>query len=791
MTVPAFTVYTGETPDFKAHPRLLFRHVDKAALTARTNSTAGWKNEWDMITPREAWRVGCVVDEYMGNPIDIISQDGTGSGSINNAYSKTLAMAFWGWIEETGRTANGATDTAIDAVIWAVDNVTGLDKTESRIREMLQVAAVVYDICYDQMTVSERQKVAGFIVGLANWIIPKLSPLDNIDGHSGINATCTLLGLLAAYNNPSYASTIADQLDDVLQYLFGTTDLIGRLSYPRLCFTDGHTEKGHHYIYYGFWCELIAIWAMTKATSWNGFVAESAWTSKVWEELLWHCKGGSVIATQGMGDMYRYDPPFGWDMRWGTTILAAMNSASENGRMEKWLFDQWEATNPHVWGATRVFDVIFLDRANIAALHPKDASPSPSTSRLFTKPGVYYGRKAKRGSSYSSWDIDNIATIRISARGRYYSGHAHLDAGSMNLSVKGDIVCLTPAGVYDGAGTTLSHYNGYTRSWLQSWVPLIYNSSEEFRWQNGSTVSINDGGQQWKLYAAYTPIESTRYDSGSAWHMYNDAGGEAWMRCREFSKVEETVDSHTFLFANIADAYKLYNTSSLKCPILEVKYLVIWPNASNGLYWPAVLYYARIKKQTASWPVKIPVHTATSWTATSYGAHTVGYQGVGKLWIDIFNKSAQTVTIRPYSSSTRYIAPWNSAPYQPQDAKGSELPFETKSMLTIGKTAPSEEEHYVVLSMLSEADDPEPAQSRQWITDANWYGITLGSVDYRISKTLKTCSVGGGGPDTTPPGEVSSFLATAKNRGILVTWTDPADADLKDVMIKCRTSATS
>jgi hypothetical protein len=535
---------------------------------------------------------------------------------------------------------------------------------------------------------------------------------------------------------------------------------------------------------------------MSKATTWDGWTAHSSWVTKIWEELLWHYKGGDSPDLMGMGDMYRSSELLKREMRWAYCMLAQRNSATEAGQMTRWLFERWNDLEPTAWAPSRIFDVILLDRGAITELAPQDASSVPSTSRLFAPPGVYYGRKAKRGGSIDDWDLDDVATVRISARNRYYSGHPHLDAGSMALSVRGDMVCLTPSGKFCTGQP--SWYEGYCRTWMQSWCPLIYDPAETYYWQLPSRTHINDGGQHWRIYRDAT-LPSRTYDPATAYKMQNDLSGEAWIRARTFQQVASGSD-YSFLYADIADAYKRDYDSPLRCPILEMRYLVIWPTSANGLYWPAVLYYARMRKRDTSFETRIPVHSASAWTTTGYGAHTLGYNGVGKLWVDVRDIGAYTLTVQGPGTisgdfgSTQFMAPWNTGNFPPDEdgsLKAQEEQFLKTHTLYMAKTTREEEERYVALCLLSEAADSEPAASRAWVTDSaqpDWYGVTLGTQTYLVHRTLPQCWVGSGAPDTTPPGEVSSHAATARALAILSTWTDPVDADLAELRVRYRTS---
>lgn len=45
-------------------------------------------------------------------------------------------------------------------------------------------------------------------------------------------------------------------------------------------------------------------------------------------------------------------------------------------------------------------------------------------------------------------------------------------------------------------------------------------------------------------------------------------------------------------------------------------------------------------------------------------------------------------------------------------------------------------------------------------------------------------------PDTTPPSDVSNLAATPGNNQITLTWTDPSDTDLSEILILCNTTGT-
>ena len=119
-----------------------------------------------------------------------------------------------------------------------------------------------------------------------------------------------------------------------------------------------------------------------------------------------------------------------------------------------------------------------------------------------------------------------------------------------------------------------------------------------------------------------------------------------------------------------------------------------------------------------------------------------------------------------------------------------ELPTFKRHSLYLRKTTQTQEEHYVCLLMPTASGDSEPDPSRAWVTDVaqpNWYGITLGTETFLIHRTADAASFQT--PDTGPPAEVSMLTATARDKAIEVQWTDPTDADLKEIQVWIRTAA--
>jgi hypothetical protein len=591
-----------------------------------------------------------------------------------------------------------------------------------------------------------------------------------MDGHSENNQTAALAGELAIYGWGIYTPLAQTRLTKTLGFLYGTKPNQGRIEMPRYEHTDGGNEKGGWYTWLGMWGEIWPMWFLKNATNLNPWADEAAWASKCWEWFMWsELRGGANNDFESQGDTAKQsDPKFHVYQSWvmGPLISNYPNTdGKEGGRMLRWMYDKWATFDPP-YAPNRVWDVIFIDRAAVAPRHPKDTNPVLSTSRLFSPPGVYYYRQSKLGSGYADWDYDNSVVVRVSARKWYYLGHPHLDSGAVQIHLKGDVILQAPAGYYDTYGGT-HHYNAYQRTWLQSLAPLIYDPSAVYT--RYSDPVANDGGQQFRKYKLAQP-PSVDSDPNYVYAMQNDAGGRAWLRCEEFTKVDNP--EYVFLYANIRESYKRNWDDPQRCPVGEIKYLIIKPSTANGLSWPAILYYARIKKANSTWVTQIPFHSYNAWTLTPYGFHSYGYYRAAKLWVDIRDIGSYTTRNNPpgtpldaYGYGPNQFKIGGVGPnWPPSKSAGTRYqPDLKRNSVFLEKTIRSEEENYVALLMTSEYADQEPANGRSWVTDAShpdFYGVTLGTKTYLIHRTQRTVVVEGGSADTVPPKSVTNITVS-------------------------------
>lgn len=772
MTIPAYTIYGNR-------PRVFFRDTDKTSLTARTNDTAGWKTLWDnTIIP--------AANNYK-------TKTAAQNVQINDPHTRAMVLAFAGWIEETGRPAGGYKDIAIRDAVYLSGLSDAVEPTFGRDRVI--ALALAMDILYADMTSTERNTVAGELVQQ----IDRMTVRDDerIDGWSTIDQMCALAGALAGYGHGTHdwQSRITRSLD----HWYGSAgDTAGRMDFSRYVSADGGHWYGGTYLYLRLFGELWFAWVLSKGTTIDVWTTESAWLSRIWEAIIWDGYTGGTDAdhfvTEDSSKMS--GTKFHVQQRYAFGILATKYptpNSTEGGRHLHWLFNTWNAFDSP-YADNQIFDVIFFDRASVTAVAPKNGTPVPASARLFQAPGKFYVRKSALGGT--DWEYDDSVVGRVESLKYYDTGHNHLSAGGTMISFKGDRVLLAPGGHYDSYASQ-HHVGAYQRSWLHSLVPIVYDPAETY---HRYTVAMpSDGGQHFKRY---TGTHGTASSPWNVYEMLHDAGGEAWLRTRTLTHTHNAAGD--FLVADIEPGYRKFYTDVSRCTSLKVKWLWIYPSAANGLPYMALLWFARIAKREQSHRTMIPLHASQAWTSTAYGAHSLGYRSVGKLWVDVRSKSSYTLTIRPPGTPldvngygpNQFRIPIGSdttTNYKPSVAGNSRENADLeKNSLFVEKSTRSQVEDYVMLLMPTAAADSEPVTGRAWITDGaepNWYGITIGSETWMIHRSEDLC-VFGGSADTTPPAEVTGHGTVARDRRLLVSWTDPADADLAKVRVYKRTSAT-
>lgn len=787
MPIPTYSIYQGESPDNKPHPRLFWRHIDKADYTARKDNTSSWKTLWDSVIIPSANSKKAQSDATIGGSSQVLSN--------------MAILCMTGWLLETGVPGGGYKAKAISAAIYlaGLADGTGPDK-----RERTLAMAMVFDALFDDLTTAQKNTLASELMTQCDLMSFRTD--EYMDGHTGNDQMCQAAAALAVHGWGAFAAQA--RLDESMDCFYGGPTRgpgEARFEMPRWEKSDGGSEKGGWYTYLGSWCELFMMWFLGKATSLNPWGTgawpngEGVWASKVWEFILWQQLGGQFDDREIVGDQDAIDAPkFQWEHRLFLSILAGkyQNAATDKGGQMMWHIHQnvWDTYDSDD-AMKQVWDFIFIDRGAVTALDPESASPVPSTKRLFQPPGLFYFRDVKRGSGHNKWSPNNALQFRFEGRRHYDIGHTHLGAGSFAAYFKGEPLVLSPCGIYD-AFNSIHHKHWFQRTCGQSFAPYIIDPAAEYkRW---SETVDNDGGQHFKKY-------SNTSTPGNVYKMQNDgpvdlAHGHhvGWLRTAEFSKPLDNAD-FIFLFEDIKPAYQKDYLLAGPASLVETKWMIIYPTAANTLNWPAVLFYCRIIKNVSSFQTGIPIHMRSTVQSAAYGFTGMTHFGTGKMWMDIRNVGGYSVSINSEGTPPdangygpnqfRFRGSGTNRPPN-EGANSRKTPGLKRYSIWWEKAAGNVQDDYVALLMFGDAGDSEPVPGRAWVTDGadpNNYAITLGSVTYAISRLSKSAALGG--TDTTAPAVPTGLALTPAPISLIANWTDPADQDLSKIIIEARTSA--
>lgn len=761
MAIPVLTVSS-------TRPRLLCKSTDKTALTARTDSTSAWKPLWDGAITSGANAYKAMAPATLAT-------------SVQQIHLRLLVPAFYGWIEETGRPANGYKDKAILAAAALCDVPDGSQPTGRR--ERCLALAWVFDLLYADMTTAERDKIATELVG-AGGLCSQMGadPRERMDGYSGTDQMCSLVAALTVHGHGTFTAAAQAWIGKAMDFWYG---LLGRVDFVRYQYADGAPDKGAWYYYQAMWGELWLFWQLANATDYDAWAADPS-ILNTWEWLCWTAWNGARNDFEALGDMSRTSSPH--QLQRATYSILAQKQTGEKRSLLRWLYDQWDGLSS-AYADNQIMDVIVMDRAAITAVAPSAASSPPATSRKFDPPGLFYFRAGGSGV----WDYAGDTVFRISGRRRMKIGHDHLDVGSVQIRRGPETLLLAPAGYYDDFGGA-HHRNAYQRTWLQSLAPCVLDPGQVF--QRYGTTCADDGGQHFKKFLRNGVVESDPWDTDK---LLNEGGGEAWLATERFANPASSATT-AWVIVEARNAYKKFHTDPHRLTTCKLQYLLIKPTAGNGLPAPALLVFFRMAKVNADSRVVIPFHTPGDITLQSYGFTSLGYRAAnsissgGKLWVDIFGKAGYTLTkVSPGANDAngygadQFKVLGVGTNYPPNEASNSRnQPDIARYHLFAERTTPLGTDDFVAFICATGSGDSEPVSGRTWLTDASYYGITLGTETYKFHKSAEVLVLPGGSTDTTPPGNVTGAAAAALDRALRVTWTDPGDADLKDIILEYR-----
>lgn len=716
-----FEIYPG-------HPRVFFRetgdaeHTGRADLLLRIGEEGNWKSVWDNVIIPWCDRNVTVADA------DLVENS-------DSTADKVLTFAFAGWI--TGNTAyrQKAIDLGMYISGMSLDYIT--DATHARWGVMS--LACVYDILHDDsyMTESRRQAMGARIVELADYLANRDD--QRIGGHTHGDQAVQLIGMTAIAGEISGWDS---RLEEALHFWYDPgTGYIETLRY--FCQDGGHMQGS----WYGYLVAFHDLWLFTALT--NGTenlrpFAEEAWLSRIPE---WYLN----VGLRGDGDMFTIcdtarpsEPLLHNSARSVLTILA---DRFQNAQA-RWLYDTLDEIGQQrgdgQYAPNLVYDVIFLDKSRVAPVSPRSVSSPYPRTRLFETPGAFFYR--------DTWDYPQSTIVHIDVTSDYTMWHQHLACGSMQIAWRDDMVLLG-RGLYSGGNTGVGdehHRNWYQRSIAHSGVPLVYNPYEVYeRWGERSDVPEdrigNDGGQHWKKYTNGGERRSVPYNLQN---LLNDGGGLAWYR-GAFTHMEEDED-YVFLHADIAPAYlKEYNEVP-RVEQCECRWLILKRAAAN----PMILCYHQVRSANAAWRKAIPWHF-TGYPSINGGRISAnGVRNHGRCVLDVLYPESYDFTIvgGGVEDALGYGAYdfWYEGENWPPDVASNDrnLPDVGKYRVEVAPRTATEYDEFVTLLMPMGVGESPPVYS--WIDEADWYGIDIGGVQYRISKVGSVVTKDGTGSTPVP-----------------------------------------
>ena len=763
MTIPSYTVESQR-------PRLWWRNSDLATIQARVGVGGSWETEYVNE-----------VDAY----VQSVRND-TAASIINGESSpqeNLLAIALVAHVDND----SALMDLGI-AVALALINDSYHTSSSDRWRDRAFALAIAFDAFYNDMTSGERSTIASEVETSALDMSQRI-PQELMTGHSGLEQVAAIhCGLaLHGYDTPAANSILNSSMrfwfgDDVPLPSGGTG--AGRIAQMRHITSDGGSVWSHYHFRNHTWEIGWLFHVLSTATNYN------AWTDPAnstfldtWEWLLWMVRGGTDRDPEAFSDFVLTTAPTMNRSR-AMAFVQQWVHASERQAQIRWLYDEHDGGDRS--RETHAFDIV-LGEKYATSTSPAAATPTIPTERLFDPPGMYYFRQAPSGQN--DWDYDNSVVYRVSGREFYMMEHTHLDTGAVAMRFNGDPLILSPSGNYDDFGGAHG-INVYHASSYQSGVPLVHDSSESWQWFSQGVV--NDGGHQRKKYIDdpwRSPSRPYTVD-----YMLNDAGGEAWRQTNDFELVDSNAD-YSYLHLDNTPCYRLLHTDTPKATVL-IKYMIIKVNGSNGLAYPALLYFARITKADADFPTYVAWHHRTATTSTAYGWTAEGGEQSGKVWVDFYDianyerriELAGTLDANGWGDN-QFEQPFGSGTnYKPTQADRARIEMNTKrESVWCRKFDLDPVDDCLFLFMPTARLDSEPATGRVWINETDWYGIDFGGgQEYRLHKTAKLAQGPAGGADTTPPGEVSGVVTTPADGQVTLQWTNPGDADLDKVCIRHR-----
>lgn len=472
------------------HPRLYLRSCDIPALREKVRSEQGQavlSRMVEMAEPR--------TDE---EEIPSSQRDFRYYFEMRGLPSKVELLALDYLLE-------GNSNSAREAITMVLDSLRKTDFPTSRDLSrasgvMLVAGAVVYDWCYDCLTVSEKEAFVMEFKRIASTMecgypIRVVEPLA---GH-----TCEWMIMRDML---SAGIAIYDEYPD----MFNEASKVIRerfVPFRDLCYKAGNYHQGSKYLPTRYSAELFAQWIITRMGGTPFFCDEQ---KSLLYDVIYRMRPDGM--TMPSGD----ENPSPCPRDENFALPAMLASSYYRDAYIRTLYE----SNTEVIAHSLLFDLLWNDFSVSS-----EAYDSLPLTRFCPFP---FGWMVAR----TGWD-ENSVIFEAKINNQIVGNHQHLDGGSFQIYHNGALAL--DSGIYEGTagGYNSDHCRNYSKRTIAHNSLLIYNPSERFAWYRHKgkepRYCSNDGGQRmpgatgWDPAGSLEEMLSDEYRMGQTISYYSDS----------------------------------------------------------------------------------------------------------------------------------------------------------------------------------------------------------------------------------------------------------------------------
>lgn len=358
---------------------------------------------------------------------------------------------------------------------------------------MLMVGGMIYDWCYDQFTLQERQAYIREFVRIAETMECHYPPKNNepICGHS--SEWMVLRDMLSC--GIAIYDEYPDMYDHVVKMLFKDYIPVRNFTYKGMNY-----HQGSGYITVRFLNDLNSLWIFDKMGA--GAIYDPAQQYVLYDFIYRRRPDGQVLPAGDVNPAPRKRPQ--------SYSMPAMLAASYY--KDPYLAYEYErrtSTEPHMLMLELLWRDFELD------------GKAPDDLPLTRYSGTPFGWMIAR----TGWGRNSVVA-EMKVNEQFYGNHQHLDGGSFQIYYKGPLAI--DSGSYQGSsgGYNSPHNKNYFKRTIAHNSLLIYDPSEKFAcWNYGggdkTEFAANDGGQRmpgdrWDTCRSFEDLLSDSYTVGKA-----------------------------------------------------------------------------------------------------------------------------------------------------------------------------------------------------------------------------------------------------------------------------------